>query len=561
MSPCRTAGGTSLRVLAMALTIPFARAESYTFVNIDVPGATSTSPTGINNSGQISGTWYDNANNSHGFLRSSDGSTFTTIDPPNAAPNSLRCNGINNLGQVVGSYRETGTNLFRGFVWRSSSGISTFDLSGLLPQNIGYLPGTDATGINDRGDIVGPLSDFATGQGGYLRTADGTLTRLQAAFLGQLAPFGINNKGEVTGTSRYGSSYGPVHGWVRSADGTYTQFDFPGTFSYTSLAGRNNFGQFVGDVQGEGFVGQPDGTVELLPGRYVNSINDSGQIVGFTSSNSGSHGFLGLPGPPSTAPTIYDYPYGTEIALGQGGNVAAGSWIEIYGRNLSPTTRSWRGSDFSGNAAPTSLDGVSVSINGVHAIVSYISPGQVNAYLPDSLSPGNAQLTVSNGGRTTAPYSIPLGATEPLLLRLPSNAYVPASYAVAVFPDFVTYTLPPTYTSVPTRRARARDTIILFGTGLGPVEPAVPSGTKPAGPSKLLAPVRVYFTASTGFAQAEVTYAGVLPGAVGLYQINLVVPDIGLPPGVFDDYVEMQVWVGEKLINTAAPILWVPVTN
>ena len=45
-------------------------------------------------------------------------------------------------------------------------------------------------------------------------------------------------------------------------------------------------------------------------------------------------------------------------------SVAPGSWVEIYGSKSAPDTRGWAGADFSGNDAPTSLDGVSVSIGG-----------------------------------------------------------------------------------------------------------------------------------------------------------------------------------------------------
>lgn len=50
-----------------------------------------------------------------------------------------------------------------------------------------------------------------------------------------------------------------------------------------------------------------------------------------------------------------------------------GSWVAIYGQNLSQTTRSWTAADFHGNLLPTSLDGVSVSIDPQAAAVSYVS--------------------------------------------------------------------------------------------------------------------------------------------------------------------------------------------
>ena len=44
--------------------------------------------------------------------------------------------------------------------------------------------------------------------------------------------------------------------------------------------------------------------------------------------------------------------------------MAPNSWVTIKGTNLAGTQRQWTGDDLSGGKLPTSLDGVSVSING-----------------------------------------------------------------------------------------------------------------------------------------------------------------------------------------------------
>ncbi len=44
--------------------------------------------------------------------------------------------------------------------------------------------------------------------------------------------------------------------------------------------------------------------------------------------------------------------------------VAPGSWLEIFGSNLATSTRTWQSSDFNGNNASLSLDGVSVTVDG-----------------------------------------------------------------------------------------------------------------------------------------------------------------------------------------------------
>jgi probable HAF family extracellular repeat protein len=91
--------------------------QAGTFTQIDVPGAISTEARGINNSSQIVGVFVDASGLSHGFLR--DGDTFTRIDVPDAT--STEANGINNSSQIVGAFAvpeappETG-RITRGYV-------------------------------------------------------------------------------------------------------------------------------------------------------------------------------------------------------------------------------------------------------------------------------------------------------------------------------------------------------------------------------------------------------------------------------------------------------------
>src|SRR5258706_2071028 len=68
--------------------------QSFTFITADPPGSTSSSVIGINNSGQIVGS-YQNASGTHNYLRSADGLTFTSIDAPEALPGQTFLTGIN----------------------------------------------------------------------------------------------------------------------------------------------------------------------------------------------------------------------------------------------------------------------------------------------------------------------------------------------------------------------------------------------------------------------------------------------------------------------------------
>ena len=61
-------------------------------------------------------------------------------------------------------------------------------------------------------------------------------------------------------------------------------------------------------------------------------------------------------------------------AFGGFTSVAPGSWMEIYGSNLSATARLWAGSDFTGTQAPNSLDSVTVTIGGQAAFLRLHQP-------------------------------------------------------------------------------------------------------------------------------------------------------------------------------------------
>ncbi|HYW48666.1 MAG TPA: IPT/TIG domain-containing protein [Bryobacteraceae bacterium] len=544
------------------LALGIADAQSYTYPQFDVPGSASTRPSGINNSGQIVGIYADSANILHGFLRSADGATFTTIDVPGALPGTTYANGINNLGQIVGSYRDA--NGYHAYIRGADGSFTSFEIS-----NVG--PGGGATAINDRGEIVGAVYDLGFVSQGFLRSADGsTFTPIYVPRFSEASPTAINNNGEIVGRGIIGGSNGTRHGFLCGSAGSCARFDLPGTDNLTQVSSVNNLGQFAGYGGTDyslnvGFVSNADGTFALLGGYQVTAINDGGQITGLRADNSGqtTHGFVGVPGAASTQPTIRTLLPGVISASGFGGaqSIAPGTWIEIYGQNLAPATRQWRTSDFTGNTAPTSLDGVKVSINGSPAYVSYISPGQVNALVPATVTAGSAQVTVANGSQVSAPYTVTVNAIQPAMYVLPHDISQWEQYLGAVLPDFVTFLLPPSYgAAVPSRRAKPGDTIVLFGMGLGAVTPDVPAGQIAAQASTLLSPPEVFFDGTPG----TVTYAGLVAGTVGLYQINVVVPNVAMVPGLtFNDYVSVSLQVNGVTLPppdaTPPTAFWLPV--
>jgi trimeric autotransporter adhesin len=211
-------------------------------------------------------------------------------------------------------------------------------------------------------------------------------------------------------------------------------------------------------------------------------------------------------------------------AYGGFSTIAPGSWVEIFGSNFSTTARSWTTTDFNGNTAPTSLDGVSVSIGGQAAFVNYISATQINVQVPSNVAVGSQPLTVTSPAGTSAAKTMTVAATQPGILAPSSFLLAARQYAAALFPDFATYVLPVgVITGLSSRPAKPGDTIILYGVGFGTVNPSVNAGQITQQSNKLTSNLLV----TIGGVAATVTYAGLTPGVVGLYQFNVVVPNVG----------------------------------
>src|ERR1039458_9822073 len=482
-----------MKILECALLLSvccLGQAQTYSYSAFDPPGSTNTTVNGMNNAGQIVGSYLDAAGGTHNFLRSGDGATYTAIVVPGSEAGTTTTNAINNLGQIAGNYIDASSGLFRSYIRSADGGTFTpFD----IPS---FGPGGGPKGINDNGVITGSVvAASASAAYGFVRGADGTFTTINM-FAAGIRPEAIDNNGDIAGFYIAGGSGGLDHGFLRNPAGAYTAFDLPGTDNGGRLYSINNRGQVAGyGVNYNGFAGNADGSFAMLSvlgnQTFPAAINDNGYVAGYYSDGTTEHGFFAAPTAGSTQPAIRSAPAGVISALAFGGAsaIAPDNWIEIYGQNLASTTRAWRASDFTGNTAPTSLDGVKVSINGNAAYVSYISPGQVNAFVPSTVAAGSAQVTVANSTQTGAPFTVTVKAFQPGMLALPHTDNSQSQYLAAVFPDFATYVLPPGYTSlVPTRRAQTGDTIVLFGVGLGPVTPNVPAGQVAAQASTLLTP-------------------------------------------------------------------------
>ncbi len=206
--------------------------------------------------------------------------------------------------------------------------------------------------------------------------------------------------------------------------------------------------------------------------------------------------------------------------------IAPGSWIEIYGTNLGEVAQEWSSTNFSGvndAYAPTALGGTSVTVGGQAAFTEYVSPGQVNVQVPGGIPSGSQPVVVKTEAGSSAPFDVTVNTTQAGLLAPSSFDLNGTQYVVALFSDGVTYALAPgAITGVSSRLPKPGDTITLYGVGFGQVNEGIPPGEVASGQTSLAAPL----TVSIGGTEATVSYQGLAPGYVGLYQFNVVVPSI-----------------------------------
>lgn len=214
--------------------------------------------------------------------------------------------------------------------------------------------------------------------------------------------------------------------------------------------------------------------------------------------------------------------------FGNFSSVAPGSWVQIYGTNLSTDARLWGSADFKGSTAPSGLDGTTITIGGQPATVDYISGGQVNAQVPVGVNTGSQPVVVKTPFGTSSSTNVTVNTLQPGLWAPAVFKANNVQYVGALFPDGVTYAMPAgAVAGLPSRPAKAGDIITVYGVGFGPVNNNVPlSGQVVQTNNSLTTPVQFYF----GQAPATAQYEGLAPSFVGLYQFNLIVPG-GLPAG------------------------------
>ena len=139
-----------------------------------------------------------------------------------------------------------------------------------------------------------------------------------------------------------------------------------------------------------------------------------------------------------------------------------------------------------------------------------MSSDELRVQIPTELPPNRQfQLLVSANGALPLPDTIAITAAQPGL-----QVSAEGSRVVAQHSDSSPIS--------PAAPARPDEEIVLFLVGMGQTDPPVRSGA--AAPTSALSRALAQPTVTIDGAPAEIIFAGLMPGSVGLYQIKMRVP-------------------------------------
>jgi uncharacterized protein (TIGR03437 family) len=217
---------------------------------------------------------------------------------------------------------------------------------------------------------------------------------------------------------------------------------------------------------------------------------------------------------------------------------APGSYITIYGAGLSEGPSAFRTPYL-----PLSLAGVSVSFDApslgiqVPGRLAYVSDSQINVQIPWELAEAGSaimKVTLSNSAsRNARSDNSRLGTFRTQLITVPIAPHSPAffEYLEQSSGRRLAAALDEQFQVVGTAHpVRPGSVIQFFVNGLGEVTGARPHSGEmtPAAP---LLPTKSTPVVSIGDLPAPVTFSGLAPLNVGLYQVNVAVP-AGVPSGI-----------------------------
>jgi uncharacterized protein (TIGR03437 family) len=276
----------------------------------------------------------------------------------------------------------------------------------------------------------------------------------------------------------------------------------------------------------------PDGTTPTDLNGYNYIFGAGGQAFVGIGTNGNFSLVVGMHAPSFSGPGVYLNPIGIVNAASYQpitSSLAPGELITLVGTGLSPVTMTMQG----GQAFPTTLGGVSLSIDSIPCPIYYVSSTQMSAIVPYEVASnqtGLANIQINNNGVLSNVVQMYLTDSSPGSFSQNQNGIGNAAAVHATTGAVITSSNP----------AQAGEYISLFLTGLGTVTPTITDGA--LGPSSTLSSSDIWgagnmavtfndYLAGSVENLGNIEFAGLAPGLAGLYQINVQVPTSGLTSG------------------------------
>jgi uncharacterized protein (TIGR03437 family) len=466
--------------------------------------AAVAAPSSATNAGTLNGTYklasLEFANGSFNTRRE----TFFTV----------AANGSGSLGNpsILGEASNLGdtqvTQVSNGATYTVNSdgtGSATFPPSGSDPTQQ-LLGGTRSIYISGDGNLFIGGGTGAGGQGMVvgIRTAsnsgDYTLTgfywaaglRLEgqnySSFAGSASSAGTGN---LTWTRRLRTNSGPID--VTALTPYNVNPDGSGTALNNTIAVSTSTQFFIGSGLGL----NDTQTYELFFGIRMPGLSGTGIFLN-----------------PQAVDNVFSY-------APPGNPIAPGEFITIFGTGL--PVRPQAVPPF-----PPASNGVRLLINGNAVPLYLITQFQVFAVVPFSITGATATIVLDNNGTRSNTITVPVAATAPGIATVSQSGI---GLGAIQHGDGT-----PITASNPALRG---ETVVIYATGLGQTTPTVADGTAaPGGPAlaKTNSVLSVYVNGVCGSADgrtcdaSNISYQGLTPTYVGLYQINVTIP-MNVMPG------------------------------
>jgi uncharacterized protein (TIGR03437 family) len=205
---------------------------------------------------------------------------------------------------------------------------------------------------------------------------------------------------------------------------------------------------------------------------------------------------------------------GIGSAAGDSLPLSPGSYFTIYGVNLGNVDAVVTASSLP--FQDTLANVVSVAVNGTAVPVQAVTPWQINAILPQSFATGPATVTAGFADGTTVTQAVTVARSAAAI-----STFIPYPFSFGPSPDAAAFHAGTAIPADSMNPASPGEILETYGFGLGATTPAVADGAA----APLNPPAITSFPAvSIGPVFANVTFAGLVPGLVGVYQVNVVVP-------------------------------------